>query len=143
MKDFMKPNKNDTQLCRMYDETATCKINTETFINNIKSQIDFFQTKLSDFDVLVIYIPKSFAKFREDNAYDPDFNLHDAIKLYRTNKGVKIQFIEERSLDAYDKCKVMWALSTSLYAKASAKCKAGCSLRFSSFAVALFKKTVF
>ena len=113
------PNKNDTQLCRMYDETATCKINTETFINNIKSQIDFFQTKLSDFDVLVIYIPKSFAKFREDNAYDPDFNLHDAIKLYGTNKGVKIQFIEERSLDAYDKCKVMWALSTSLYAKAS------------------------
>ncbi len=113
------PNKNDTQLCRMYDETATCKINTETFINNIKSQIDFFQTQLSDFDVLVIYIPKSFAKFREDNAYDPDFNLHDAIKLYGTNKGVKIQFIEERSLDAYDKCKVMWALSTSLYAKAS------------------------
>ncbi len=113
------PNKNDTQLCRMYDETATCKINTETFINNIKSQIDFFQTKLSDFDVLVIYIPKSFAKFREDNAYDPDFNLHDAIKLYGINKGVKIQFIEERSLDAYDKCKVMWALSTSLYAKAS------------------------
>lgn len=113
------PNKNDTQLCRMYDETATCKINTESFINNIKSQIDFFQTQLSDFDVLVIYIPKSFAKFREDNAYDPDFNLHDAIKLYGTNKGVKIQFIEERSLATYDKCKVMWALSTSLYAKAS------------------------
>lgn len=113
------PDKNNTQLCRMYDETATCKVNTETFINNIKSQIDYFQTQLSDFDVLVLYIPKSFAKFREDNAYDPDFNLHDAIKLYGTNKGVKIQFIEERSLTAYDKCKVMWALSTSLYAKAS------------------------
>ena len=113
------PDKNNTQLCRMYDETATCKVNTETFINNIKSQIDYFQTQLSDFDVLVIYIPKSFVKFREDNTYDPDFNLHDAIKLYGTNKGIKIQFIEERSLDANDKCKVMWALSTSLYAKAS------------------------
>lgn len=113
------PDKNNTQLCRMYDETATSKANTASFVDSIKSQIDYFQTQLSDFDVLVVYIPKSFAKFREDSGYDPDFNLHDAIKLYGTNKGVKIQFIEERSLTAYDKCKVMWALSTSLYAKAS------------------------
>lgn len=113
------PDKNNTQLCRMYDEAATSKANTASFVDSIKSQIDYFQTQLSDFDVLVIYIPKSFAKFREDSGYDPDFNLHDAIKLYGTNKGIKIQFIEERSLTAYDKCKVMWALSTSLYAKAS------------------------
>lgn len=113
------PDKNNTQLCRTYDETTTSKTNTESFINSIKSQIDYFQTQLYDFDVLVIYIPKSFAKFREDSSYDLDFNLHDAIKLYGTNKGVKIQFIEERSLSAYDRCKVMWALSTSLYAKAA------------------------
>ena len=113
------PNKNNNQLCRTYDETATCNENTKSFVDSIKSQIDYFQTQLSDFDVLVVYIPKSFAKFREDSNYDLDFNLHDAIKLYGTNKGVKIQFIEERSLGAYDKCKVMWALSTSIYAKAS------------------------
>lgn len=113
------PDKNNIHLCRTYDEIATCKTNTASFVDSIKSQIDYFQTQLSDFDVLVIYIPKSFARFREDNNYDPDFNLHDAIKLYGTNKGIKIQFIEERSLNAYDKCKVMWALSTSLYAKAS------------------------
>ena len=113
------PDKNNTQLFRMYDETKAFKANIESFINSIKSQIDYFQTQLSDFDVLVIYIPKSFAKFREDGTYDLDFNLHDDIKLYGTNKGVKIQFIEERSLGAHDKCKVMWALSTSIYAKAS------------------------
>ena len=113
------PDINNNQLCRTYDETATRNGNTKSFVDSIKSQIDYFQTQLSDFDVLVVYIPKSFAKFREDSGYDPDFNLHDAIKLYGTNKGVKIQFIEERSLTAYDKCKVMWALSTSLYAKAS------------------------
>ena len=113
------PDKNNNQLCRTYDETVTCDGNTESFVNSIKSQIDYFQTQLSDFDVLIVYIPKSFEKFREDSSYDSDFNLHDAIKLYGTNKGVKIQFIEERSLTAYDKCKVMWALSTSLYAKAS------------------------
>ncbi len=113
------PNKNNTKLCRTYDETLTCKANTASFVDSIKSQIDYFQTQLSDFDVLVIYIPNSFKKFREDSNYDSDFNLHDAIKLYGTNKGVKIQFIEERSIRAYDKCKLLWALSTSLYVKAS------------------------
>ena len=113
------PDKNNMQLCRTYDETTTCKVTTASFVDSIKSQIDYFQTQLSDFDVLVIYIPKSFARFREDSGYDLDFNLHDAIKLYGTNKGIKIQVIEERSFEAYDKCKLMWALSTSLYAKSS------------------------
>ena len=113
------PDKNNMQLCRMYDEATILKETTASFVNSIKSQIDYFQTQLSNFDVLVIYIPKSFAKFREDRGYDLDFNLHDVVKLYGTNKGVKIQFIEERSFEAYDKCKLMWALSTSLYAKAS------------------------
>lgn len=113
------PSQNDSQLFRTYDESNMLRVKTKTFVEHIKSQIDYFQTQASDFEVLVIYIPKLFAKFREDSNYDPDFNLHDAIKLYGTNKGVKIQFIEERSLDAYDKCKVMWALSTSIYAKAS------------------------
>ncbi len=113
------PDKSNDQLCRTYDETNTCNSKTKDFVNDIKSQIDYFQTQAMDFDVLIIYIPKSFAKFREDASYDPDFNLHDEIKLYGTNKGVKIQFVEERSLSAQDTCKVMWALSTSLYAKAS------------------------
>ncbi|UKI41500.1 MAG: hypothetical protein L6V95_16070 [Candidatus Melainabacteria bacterium] len=40
----------------MYDEAATSKANTASFVDSIKSQIDYFQTQLSDFDVLVIYI---------------------------------------------------------------------------------------
>lgn len=113
------PDKNNSILCRTYDGNIIHKINTLSFINNLKSQIDYFQIQSSDFDILIIYIPKSFSKVREDRNYDPDFNLHDEIKLYGTNKGIKIQFIEERSINAYDKCKVMWALSASLYTKAS------------------------
>ena len=113
------PSQSDSQLFRTYDESNMLRVKTKTFVEHIKSQIDYFQTQVPDFDILVIYIPKSFIKFREDSNYDPDFNLHDTIKLYGTNKGVKIQFIEERSLGSYDKCKVMWALSTSIYAKAS------------------------
>ena len=46
--------------------------------------------------------------------------MHDALKLYATEKGIKLQLIEEKSLySSCDTCKVMWGLSTSLYAKAS------------------------
>src|SRR5574344_81270 len=113
------PIKSNSQLCRTYDEFSSITLATGDFTKRIKSQIDYFQTQNSNFDILIIYIPKSFEKFREDKDYDPDFNLHDEIKLYATKKGVRIQFIEEKSIMASDKCKVMWALSTSLYAKAS------------------------
>ena len=69
--------------------------------------------------MLVIYIPKSFSVFRESKSISADFNLHDAIKLYATDRGIRVQFIEERSINTYDPCKVRWGLSTSLYAKSS------------------------
>lgn len=63
--------------------------------------------------------PKDFAPFRTASVISPDFNLHDALKLYATEKGIKLQLIEEKSVNSYDPCKVMWGLSTSLYAKAT------------------------
>ena len=66
---------------------------------------------------MVIYVPTSFARFRESPDSSDDYNLHDAIKLYAADKGISVQFIEERSTNAYDTCKVLWGLSTSLYAK--------------------------
>ena len=57
--------------------------------------------------------------FREDAPGVGDFNLNDAVKLYAMDKGVKVQFIEERSVRASDQCKVLWGLSTSIYAKAN------------------------
>jgi argonaute-like protein implicated in RNA metabolism and viral defense len=86
------------------------------FLALLKRYIDQLSIK-HDFDIAIIYIPESFARFREENS--SDFNLHDAIKLYATDKSVKVQFIEERSINYYNQCKVMWGLSTSLYAKAS------------------------
>jgi hypothetical protein len=62
---------------------------------------------LSNFDVLIIYIPKKFELYREGGD-DEDFNLHDALKLYATDKQIRIQFIEEKSLDTYEPCRVMW-----------------------------------
>lgn len=85
----------------------------------MEKRIDYFSNRVTDFNVLVIYIPRSFSRFREAKEISADFNLHDAIKLYATDKGVKVQFIEERSINTKDPCKVLWGLSTSIYAKAS------------------------
>lgn len=118
-KAIIVPDKNNSALCKTYDEAKTISATTAEFLETIKREINYFSTQISDFDVLVIYIPQSFSKFREDKSYNADFNLHDDVKLYATDKSVKVQFVEEKSLNASDKCKVMWALSTSLYAKAS------------------------
>ena len=110
------PSAQDTDRIFTYSSSITENINQLEFVNLIKKCIDKISSK-HDFDILIIYIPARFLRFRED--LSTDFNLHDAIKLYATDKSVKVQFIEEKSLKYLDQCKVMWALSTSLYAKAA------------------------
>lgn len=112
------PSKSDTSLVIAYDEKMAIALDVKGFVCMMKSFIDKLATQYT-FDVAVIYIPNSFAKFRESQDAENDFNLHDALKLYATDKGIKLQFIEEKSTRNYDPCKVLWGLSTGLYAKAS------------------------
>ena len=108
------PQLNDSKRCLSYDGK---KITTkENLVTTLKNKIDFLSPESQDFAILVIYIPKIFEQFRMGNVGD-DFNLHDAIKLYAMDKRIRVQFIEEKSLTAYEPCKVMWALSASIYAK--------------------------
>ena len=111
------PTQDNNNLIISYDAEHIKNYNTDQFLKFIKNQIDLFSIKNSDFEVLIIYIPEILKQYREDATYDVDYNFHDAIKLYATDKGVRIQIIEERSLNSYDMCKLMWALSTSIYAK--------------------------
>ena len=118
-RELQVPSVQDKNLIVSYDYEKIKNYTTEEFLKFIKNQIDLFSTKRSDFDVLILYVPQILKNYREDIRYDADYNLHDAIKLYATDKGVRIQIVEERSLNASDECKLMWALSTSIYAKAS------------------------
>ena len=113
------PMKDDISRCLVYSERQILRISRDAFVAMIKRGLDKFATNPLSTDLVVVYIPKSFNMFREDAAGAGDFNLHDAIKLYAMDKGVKVQFIEERSVRASDQCKVMWGLSTSIYAKAN------------------------
>jgi hypothetical protein len=108
------PQPNDNKRCLCYDGN---KITTrDDLVNMLKGKIDFLSTESQDFSILIIYIPKIFEIFRVGNL-DDDFNLHDAIKLYAMDKRIRVQFVEEKSINAYEPCKVMWALSASIYAK--------------------------
>ncbi len=113
------PLETDKQLCCSYSQNLALNMTAKEFLNFMKRGIDHFSVLTTEFHVLVIYIPKIFHDFREAKSISSDFNLHDAIKLYATDKNVKVQFVEERSIKTYDPCKVKWGLSTSLYAKSS------------------------
>ena len=116
-RNLLIPEHSDSNLCITYPIHAAMRLTEKEFLDFIKRGIDrAFKNSLA-FDVLVIYIPKCFERFRESCAISADYNLHDAVKLYGAEKGVSIQFIEEKSLHTYDPCKVMWGLSTSIYAK--------------------------
>lgn len=113
------PTTADSDVCIGYKERTALSMTAQNFLAFLKRGIDHFATKAADFNVLIIYIPRGFAHFRDAKEISADFNLHDAIKLYATDRGIKIQFIEERSINTSDPCKVLWGLSTSLYAKSS------------------------
>ncbi len=89
------------------------------FLTFLKKAIDYYSEHSMNYDILIIFIPSYFSHFRMAHEISLDFNLHDALKLYATEKGVRLQIIEEKSINGHDMCKVMWGLSTSLYAKAT------------------------
>lgn len=101
------------------NEAEVNKLNHLEFYDFLKRKIDYFYTIRGEFDVLVLYFPKGWTKFRElknDSVY---FDLHDSIKLYCAKKNIKIQFVEDKSIDYLDPAKVKWWLSLGLYVKAN------------------------
>ena len=58
-------------------------------------------------------------ELKNENVY---FDLHDSLKIYCAGKGIVTQIIEERSVHTKnDMAKIMWGLSTAIYAKAIGK----------------------
>ena len=116
---LLVPTKQQTKICIGYDGNTVSRMAPLDFLSFMKRGIEHYSKLAFDFDILIIYIPGYFAQFRTNTTISPDFNFHDAIKLYATEKNMNIQIIEEKSLNSFYPCKVMWGLSTSLYAKAT------------------------
>ena len=69
-------------------------------------------------NVVVIFVPSRWAKWRHFETENECFDLHDFIKAYCVQKGVATQFIEQDTLADPQQCRVWWWLSLALYAKA-------------------------
>ena len=67
-------------------------------------------------------IPNQLSKMRELKNENVYFDLHDSLKIYCAGKGIVTQIIEEKSVHTNsDMAKIMWGLSTAIYAKAIGK----------------------
>lgn len=89
------------------------------FYDFIKRKVDYFYSIRGEFDVLIIYLPTSYQQFRELKNETTYFDLHDSLKLYCAKKNIKIQIIEDKSINYFDQAKVRWWLSLGIYAKAN------------------------
>lgn len=89
------------------------------FYDYLKSKIDKLALKSTDIDCVVIYIPDQWKKFRELKNENTYYDLHDSLKLYCVKKGLRIQFIEDKSIKYKDQAKIRWWLSLGLYVKSN------------------------
>lgn len=89
------------------------------FYDLIKSKIDKLALQSSEIDCVIVYIPnvwKNFRELKDDQTY---FDLHDSLKLYAVKKGLRLQFIEDKSINYSDQAKVKWWLSLGIYVKSN------------------------
>ena len=79
--------------------------------------IQRLQTTRNEFDVLLIYLPKSWESGFKGTSGE-DFDLHDHLKATTAALGIPIQLIREDSALAYPcRASVMWHVGLALYAK--------------------------
>lgn len=113
------PQTDTDKLCAIIDEKKVKDLTLIEFYELLKKKIDYFDTIRGDFDLLIVYIPKYWSQFRElknDTSY---FDLHDSIKIYGAKKNIKIQFIEDKSIEYFDQARISWWLSLAIHTKAN------------------------
>lgn len=116
------PNGNDVLRFRGYTLEKVLSVNPKKYFEGICRYIDAFEKNRDTFDILVIYIPEQLGKMREIKNENEYFDFHDSLKIYCAGKGIITQIVEERSVHTTnDMAKIIWGLSTAIYAKSMGK----------------------
>lgn len=113
------PQTDTDKLCAIIDEKEVKDLTLIEFYELLKKKIDYFDTIRGDFDLLIVYIPKYWSQFRELKNDASYFDLHDSIKIYGAKKNIKIQFIEDKSIEYFDQARISWWLSLAIHTKAN------------------------
>ena len=86
---------------------------------NLLRAIQRLQVHRNEFDVIVIYIPRRWARGYTGNESNEDFDLHDHLKATTAAVGLPIQLVrEDRALTYHCQASVMWRIGLALYVKA-------------------------
>ena len=100
------------------DEFQTSPKPHSILADRLVRAIQRLQFSRSEFDVLVVYLPKRWAAAYVEGL-EEEFNLHDHLKAITASLGIPIQLVREDSAVAYHcQASVMWHLGVALYAKA-------------------------
>jgi hypothetical protein len=118
-KHLVIPQTNQSEYVVTINRVETNNISAIQFYDLIKHKIDILSSKSTEIDCVVIYIPKEWERFRELKNEQTFYDLHDSLKLYAVKKGLKIQFIEDKSIQYSDQAKIRWWLSLGLYVKSN------------------------
>lgn len=113
------PQNTTNKFVELIKEVDVSELSQLQFYDFLKRKIDYFYTIRGEFDVLILYLPNSYQRFRELKNETTYFDLHDSLKLYCAKKNIKIQVIEDKSINYLDPAKVRWWLSLGLYVKAN------------------------
>lgn len=113
------PQSGTDKLTALIDEKEVEGVSLIDFYELLKKKIDYFDTIRGDFDLLIVYIPKYWSHFRELKNESSYFDLHDSVKIYGAKKNIKIQFIEDKSIEYFDQARISWWLSLAIHTKAN------------------------
>jgi len=118
-KQLFIPNNENNEFVLLINNSEVKTLNPIGFYEKMKKKIDKLSEKNTEIDCVIVYIPESWKRFRELKNQTTYFDLHDSLKLYAVKKGLKLQFIEDKSINYKDQAKVRWWLSLGIYVKSN------------------------
>jgi len=118
-KHLVIPNSIQNEFVVTINDQEIKQLSAVQFYDLIKNKIDKLSIRSTEIDCVVIYIPDAWRNFRELKTDQTYFDLHDSLKLYSVKKGLRLQFIEDKSINYNDQAKIKWWLSLGIYVKSN------------------------